>query len=113
MRPQGVALPILGMAVRMTDCERRIPDGPVQIGEIAISTGPVAPVPFRASRTEEFLRGKSVTEETLERAAQILLREVAPRTSAHRATREYRLELLPMLLRKTILAAAERVVRST
>ncbi len=126
MRPQGVALPILGMAVRMA-AEPTHPSTPsstplslcsesaqdaldaLRIGDISISAGPVAPVPFRASKTEEFLRGKAVNAQTLDQAAQILLREVAPRTSAHRATREYRLELLPMLLRKTVGAALDRI----
>ncbi len=104
MRPQGVALPILGMAVklrRMTNDERRIAD-------VAISAGPVAPIPFRAKRTEEFLRGKIFDDEILKRATQILLQEASPRTSAHRATKEYRVELLPMLLEQTLRKAVER-----
>lgn len=101
MRPQGVALPILGMAVRL-----RIRDK--EIAQVTLSTGPVAPAPFRAIKTEEFLRGKKFSEKTVERAAQILLSEAQPRTSPHRATKEYRIELLPMLLRQTLMRAVER-----
>ena len=101
MRPQGVALPVLGMAAR------------VQLNgdtfeSVAISAGPVAPVPFRAAQTEAFLRGRTWSHETCARATEILLGEARPRTSPHRATKEYRFELLPVLLEKTVSCAVER-----
>ncbi len=106
MRPQGVALPILGMAVKVKNRKRK---GKSTIVEnVAICAGPVAPVPFRAAKTEEFLRGKELSEEALERATRVLLSEAQPRTSAHRATKEYRIDLLPMLLRETLTRAVER-----
>lgn len=101
MRPQGVALPILGMAVRVEISDWRLET-------IAISAGPVAPIPFRARRTEEFLRGKIFEDALLKQATKILLSETSPRTSAHRATKEYRVELLPMLLEQTLRKAMER-----
>lgn len=101
MRPQGVALPILGMAVKIETRDRRLET-------VAISAGPVAPVPFRAKQTEEFLRGKILDDAVLQQAAQILVSEAQPRTSAHRATREYRYELLPALMKQTLLKALER-----
>jgi carbon-monoxide dehydrogenase medium subunit len=107
MRPQGVALPILGMATRVRGA--RGETGEFVIEDIAISAGPVAPTPFRAVRTEEFLRGKPLTDTLVAQAAQILLKEARPRTSAHRATREYRYELLPVLLAQTVRVAVERV----
>ncbi|MBI4673918.1 MAG: FAD binding domain-containing protein [Chloroflexi bacterium] len=103
MRPQGVALPILGMAVRVETRDRRLE-------HVAISAGPVAPIPFRAKRTEGFLRGKILDDTVLQQAAQILVNEAQPRTSAHRATKEYRFELLPTLLKQTLRAAMERAV---
>ncbi len=105
MRPQGVALPILGMATRVHIENRK---SKIEIQDIALCAGPVAPIPFRAAQTEEFLRGKILTEDVLNQAAQILTAEAKPRTSAHRATKEYRYELLPALLRRTLLKAAER-----
>lgn len=98
MRPQGVALPILGMAARVALA------GPL-LEEVAISAGPVAPVPFRASKTEAFLQGKQLDEDTLAQATRVLLDQVSPRTSPHRATREYRVELLPGLLRDVLTRA--------
>ncbi|MCC7161932.1 MAG: FAD binding domain-containing protein [Anaerolineae bacterium] len=109
MRPQGVALPILGMATRVRlsalDIHARIED-------VAISAGPVAPVPYRASAVEEFLRGKTADQPVLQEAAELLVANAHPRTSAHRATKEYRFELLPMLLQQTLRAALERAAQS-
>lgn len=106
MRPQGVALPILGMATKIR--RRTMDSGQPQLDEIAISAGPVAPVPFRATKTEAFLRGSVFDDRVLEEAAKILVGEAMPRTSAHRSTKEYRYELLPTLLRQTLGAALER-----
>ncbi len=108
MRPQGVALPILGMAVK-AEISRQ--PSAVRVENVAISAGPVAPVPFRAGKTEEFLRGKSLSEETVARAQAILLGEAGPRTSPHRATKEYRVELLPALFERTLRCAVERAQR--
>lgn len=110
MRPQGVALPILGMAARVRGFQTS--DFRFQIEDSAISAGPVAPVPFRAKRTEEFLRGKILDDNVLQQAAQILVNEAQPRTSAHRATKEYRFELLPALLKQTLTKAVERAQNS-
>jgi carbon-monoxide dehydrogenase medium subunit len=110
MRPQGVALPILGMAARVRADRHPGPKSTSQntIENVAISAGPVAPVPFRARETEAFLRAKSVDVETLAQAARILTKEVEPRTSAHRATREYRFELLPAMLQDVVTRAMNR-----
>lgn len=108
MRPQGVALPILGMATRVRVSAR---NGQAVIEDVAVSAGPVAPVPFRAFATEEFLRGKVLDESVLREASELLLANARPRTSAHRATQEYRIELLPMLLERTLQTALERASR--
>jgi CO/xanthine dehydrogenase FAD-binding subunit len=76
--------------------------------DIAISAGPLGPVPARLRRTEEFLRGKTWSVELIRQATAVLLDEAALRTSPHRATREYRQELLPTLLARTLTAAVER-----
>ena len=105
MRPQGIALPILGMACKVKVTRQKTK---VEVEDVAVSVGPVAPTLFRATRTEEFLRGKVLDDATLDEAAQVLLSEVQPRTRAHRATREYRVELLPMMLRDVLTRAVER-----
>lgn len=102
MRPQGVALPIMNMAVRVRVIDDRL-DG------VAIAVAPVAPTPFRCKQTEAFLKGKPATSESIEAAIDVLLGECKPRTSPRRATAEYRREVLPVLLRRTLSKAFERV----
>ncbi|TMC16264.1 MAG: xanthine dehydrogenase family protein subunit M, partial [Chloroflexi bacterium] len=51
--------------------------------------GAVAPVPLRVTRAEEVLAGKLATEETFQRAAELVRDEVRPITD-HRATAAYR-----------------------
>ena len=102
MRPQGVALPIMNFAAKVRVTDNRIE-------EVALAAAPVAPTPFRCQQTEAFLAGKPVTSESIEAAVEILLSECKPRTSPHRATAEYRKEVLPVLLRRTLGKAVERV----
>jgi CO/xanthine dehydrogenase FAD-binding subunit len=108
MRPQGVALPILGMATRLSVQRPGAKLAAPTIVKARISVGPVAPTPFRACNTEVFLIGKPATEETIEAAIPILLNECHPRTSAHRSTAEYRREMLSVLLRQTLGTAIDR-----
>ena len=106
MRPQGVALPIMNMAVQV----RIVAD---YVVEAAIAAAPVAPQPFRCRQTEAFLKDKPATPATIEAAIEPLLRECQPRTSPHRATAEYRREMLPVLLRRTLSKAIERAQSGT
>jgi carbon-monoxide dehydrogenase medium subunit len=104
MRPQGVALPILGLAL----CLRLHDDGET-IMAARLALGPVAPVPFRARQTEAFLVGRRADEQTLSEGVAVLSREVNPRTSPHRATADYRREVLPVLFKTAWQAAVTRV----
>jgi carbon-monoxide dehydrogenase medium subunit len=99
MRPQGVAIAILNMSawVKM--------DGESKLADIRIACGPAGPRPFRARETEAYLKDKHFDEGTLEQACTILDGEVNMRTSKHRATKEYRHALLPVLL-DTVLSLA-------
>jgi carbon-monoxide dehydrogenase medium subunit len=101
MRPQGVALPMVNFAARVRVIDDRIEN-------VALATAPVAPTPFRCQQTEAFLTGRLATADSIEVAIAVLLSECKPRTSPHRATAEYRKEVLPVLLRKTLSTAIER-----
>lgn len=101
MRPQGVALPILNMAVWLKQA-----DGVVQ--DLRLAVGPAAPVPLRARRTEAALKGEKLTEATAARALQALQGEVRLRTSEHRATAAYRRHLVEVLFYECLSAAWER-----
>jgi CO/xanthine dehydrogenase FAD-binding subunit len=102
MRPQGVAIAILNMAawVKLDDSGA--------IKEVRISCGPAGPKPFRAYQTEKYLSGKSWDEDSFQGASEIIAGEVSLRTSAHRATKEYRHRLLPVLLKKALDTAVDR-----
>ena len=102
MRPQGVAIAILNMAAWVKLGKQET------FAEIRLSCGPAGPKPFRAYKTEEFLKGKNWDETTFQEAARLLGEEVSLRTSAHRATKEYRHKLLPVLVRNVIDKALER-----
>lgn len=102
MRPQGVALPIMNFAAKVRVLDQRIE-------KVALAVAPVAPTPFRCQQTEAFFMGKPATSESIEAAVEVLLSECRPRTSPHRATGAYRQEVLPVLLRRTLGKAIERV----
>jgi carbon-monoxide dehydrogenase medium subunit len=98
MRPQGVAIAILNCA---TWLQR---DGD-QIAEARISIGPSGPTPRRMQQAEAYLKGKFPDEATIQQAYQLVLDEASFRTSRHRATSEYRQEVVRMLLTDTISTA--------
>jgi CO/xanthine dehydrogenase FAD-binding subunit len=101
MRPQGVALPIINMAVwLMREADR--------IADIHIAVGPGGPKPWRALESETSLRGKILNDESLKAALEILLRDVKFRTSQQRASAEYRRELARPLFIDTVKAAWEQ-----
>jgi len=102
MRPQGVAIAILNMAAwTKLDASGRLE-------KVRISCGPAGPRPFRANKSEDYLAGKIWDETVFQEVSEILASEVNLRTSAHRATKEYRHKLLPVLLQKVMHTAVER-----
>ena len=101
MRPQGVALPILNCAVWLERENDLIKD-------IRIAVGPGGGTPFRATQAEDALRGKSLTEETFESALEALLAQAQFRTSARRASADYRRHIVSGLFKDVIETAWER-----
>lgn len=99
MRPQGVAIAILNMA-----CWVEV-DPTGVVARIRLALGPAGPKPFRAVRTESSFLGRPIDEPALEEAGRVLLEESSLRTSAHRASREYRQHLVGVLLRRVVLPA--------
>ena len=102
MRPQGVALPIISMAVRL-----RLDDNNT-IAAVRISIGPAGPVPYLAEAAMELLRGGEAVAQQFDKAAETVLASVPLRTSKHRATREYREEMIRTHLPLILARAAER-----
>ena len=93
-RRRALVLPILNCAV----CVGLDPSGE-RFQWARLGLGPVAPVPFRARECEAFLVGKPVSADTMRQAGEIAAGEAHPRTSLLRASKEYRLEVLPVLVR--------------
>lgn len=101
MRPQGVALPILNCAVAL----QREAD---TIKDIRVAVGPGGGTPFRAAQAEDFLRGKSLNEKTFESALEALLAQAQFRTSARRASADYRRHIITGLFKDVIETAWKR-----
>lgn len=103
MRPQGVALPIINMAIWLMRDQDHIAD-------IRIAVGPGGPKPWCALESEAYLRGKAMNDESINHALEILLRDVQFRTSPHRATSDYRRELAKTLFKDTFDTAWKRAL---
>lgn len=71
------------------------------VEDIRVAFGAVAPVPMRAKKVEEFLKGKELTEENLAAAADIASQECKP-ISDHRASEEYRRAMVGVYTKRAI-----------
>jgi CO/xanthine dehydrogenase FAD-binding subunit len=105
MRPQGVALPILNCAVWVERC------GDI-ITSARIAIGPGGATPFRARSAEAFLAGKPLSLELIDEAGRVILQEANFRTSARRASREYRRHISLSLFHDTYTSAWERAAQA-
>jgi len=104
MRPQGGALPILGVAAKVKlDEARRCAIA------ATIAIGPAGPIPFRATESEAILLAADPLDEAAIAAAIAAAQHQAElRTSKHRATKEYRHEMIAVLLDRVLPAAIDR-----
>ena len=108
MRPQGVALPVLGMAAWL-----RLGQDRQTISAARIAIGPAGPVPFRATEAEAVLTAAARFDESVLAAAVAAAQSQAQlRTSKHRASKEYRHEMVGVLLGRVLSAALERARNS-
>lgn len=98
MRPQGVAIAIMNMGIWIERKDDLIED-------IRISVGPAGPRPFRARAAESSWRGSKMDGINLSAGVEAILSEAKFRTSPHRSTAEYRLQLVRPLLEETLWAA--------
>ncbi len=101
MRPQGVALPIINVAIWL---ERRED----VISQIRIAVGPGGPTPWSGTEAESALIGKPLTDETFDVALEALLGQVGFRSSARRASADYRRHIVTGLFRDVLGTAWER-----
>jgi carbon-monoxide dehydrogenase medium subunit len=103
MRPQGVALPVLGCSAWVQLDEERD-----SFADLRICIGPVDRVPVRASLVEHELRGQPVSDEVIRRVAASAREMLHPRASKYRASAEYRSHMIETLLNQVLPLAIER-----
>jgi CO/xanthine dehydrogenase FAD-binding subunit len=104
-RRPSLVLPILNCAVRLG-----LDEAGQRIEGARIALGPVAPWPYRAHRAEEYLTGKAANGQALAEAAGLVREEAEPRDSVTRASRAYRLAVIPPLVEAALARAVERAV---
>lgn len=102
-RRPSLILPTLTCAVRLVLSE----DGS-RVIDAAIGMGPVAFCPHRATEAEAHLLSRASDPVTLTAAARLAVRGADPRSSVHRASREYRLAILSVLVEEALGVAVER-----
>ena len=103
MRPQGVALPIINLAIWL----ERNDD---LISQIRIAVGPGGPTPWSGTEAEKILLGKSLNEETFNVALGALLAQVGFRSSARRASADYRRHIVAGLFKDVLATAWQRAI---
>ncbi len=101
-RRRGHAMGYIVTAAYMALDDNRIADVRIAFD----STG--KPYPGRAHKTEEFLRGKEFSEETI-RAAYSILESEMTRISDYRAPAEYRLDLSKVLMKRCLFLIKSRL----
>jgi len=104
MRPQGLCLPIISMAVRVKLGEDNT------VADVRISMGPVGPVPFLAESAMQVLVSGAASAEQFDKAADAALASVSLRSSKYRASHEYREQMirtyLPIILARAVQRAS-------
>jgi xanthine dehydrogenase FAD-binding subunit len=101
MRPQGVALPIINLAIWLERLEDKC-------NQIRIAVGPGGPTPWNGTEAEKTLIGKTLNDETFEAALAALLAQVGFRSSARRASADYRRHIVSGLFKDVLETAWNR-----
>ena len=101
MRPQGVALPIINLAIWLERTNN-------VISQIRIAVGPGGPTPWSGTDAVNALLGKSLNGETLNGAVEALLAQVGFRSSARRASSDYRRHIVVGLFKDVLETAWQR-----
>jgi len=101
MRPQGVALPIINLAIWLERADE-------VIRQIRIAVGPGGPTPWSGTEAEKALLGKPLNAETFDAALEALLDQVGFRSSARRASADYRRHIVRGLFKDVLETAWQR-----
>ncbi len=92
---KALTLPMLNTAVKISVKDQRIK-------EVRIVMAPVGIGPVRATESEAFLKDKMPSEEVLQEAGRLAAENANPRDSLVRGSRNYRLAVLPVLVRRAL-----------
>ena len=95
MRPQGVALPIINLAIWLERTED-------VISQLRIAVGPGGPTPWSGTEAERALIGKTLNEDSFNTALEALLAQVGFRSSARRASADYRRHIVTGLFKDVL-----------
>jgi carbon-monoxide dehydrogenase medium subunit len=128
-RRQALDLPILGVAVllslnKATIARSHVLSGTTPIStvlhcleeedlvcrEVRIALGVAAPTPMRATKAENLLRGKKISDEVLEEVAAMVVKEAQPRDSI-RGEAWYRRDMIKVLVKRMAMRCIERVLK--
>jgi carbon-monoxide dehydrogenase medium subunit len=102
-RRPSLTLPILNCAVSLA-----VKAGRQTIDQAVIVIGPAAPYPLRAHSAEQFLANRPMTTENLAHASRLALATANPRGNVLRASREYRLAMIPIVVEDALRQAVRR-----
>jgi CO/xanthine dehydrogenase FAD-binding subunit len=103
-RRPSLILPTVNCAVKLTLAA----DGSIDSAVVAL--GPVATVPFRAAGVEAFLQGAEPEPAAWAEAGRLAQAAAQPRSNPLRASREYRLTIIPALVADALAAAYGRAI---
>jgi len=92
---KSLSLPMLNVAAMLN-----YSGGKIQWARIAM--GPVGVGPTRAKEAEGFLAGKTLTSENAATAGELSLKDAKPRSNPLRGSKEYREQVLPVLVRRAL-----------
>lgn len=99
---RSLALPMLNTAAMA-----KIEGGKVRWARIAM--GPVGVGPKRAKKAEEWLSGQIFDWENIKKASEKALLDASPRSNPLRGSREYRMEVLPVLIQRAFRSIAAQL----
>ncbi len=102
---KALALPMLNVAAMVS-----LEDDGETIQWARIVMAPVGPGPIRATSSEEILKGNTVTDELISKAAAAAIEQANPRSSAIRGSKEYRTAVLPVLVKRALIKAIGQAV---
>jgi aerobic carbon-monoxide dehydrogenase medium subunit len=88
----------------------KMEDDEIVCKDVRIALGVAAPTPMRALKAEALLRGKKLSDELLEEAANIASQEAQPRDSL-RGEAWYRKDMVRVLVKRMAMKSIERVVQ--